>query len=190
MFMPIKTSTKMLYSKSIVKGYVIKKVENVKLGALQNAYHRRKLTLDLDIRQPTLTLESTDSQDDRGKRYIPLHQIDGVHLKDVKLVRENKHKEKQERKRSSSAVKRMFRKIAESAASKEADPYDYAFEIQMPDRQFLLYTELEVESKRWVRVLDLIVRMNKAGIPLHSANPFDYEKYLVDKNELSHIERY
>ena len=84
----------------------------------------------------------------------------------------------------------MFSKITESVAAKEYDPYDYAFEIQMPDRCFLFYTELEVESKRWARVIDLIVRMNKAGIPLHSVNPFDYEKYLVDQNELSRIERY
>ena len=50
-------------------------------------------------------------------------------MKDVKLLRENKHKEKQERQRSSSAVKRMFSKLSESVASKETDPYDYAFEI-------------------------------------------------------------
>ena len=60
----------------------------------------------------------------------------------------------------------------------------------MPDRCFLFYTELAVESKRWARVLDLIVRMNKAAIPLHSVNPFDYEKYLVDRREESRIERY
>ena len=129
MFRPIKTATKMLYSKEMVKGYVIKRVENVKLGALQSTHHRRKLTLDLDSRQPTLTLESMDSQDAGGKRHIPLLQIESVCVKDVKLVRESKHKEKQERKRSSSAVRRMFSKITESVAAKEYDPYDYAFEI-------------------------------------------------------------
>ena len=75
----------------------------------------------------------------------------------------------------------MFSKISESVGSKEYDPYEYAFEIQMPNRVFLFYTEMEVESKRWVKVLDLIVRMNKAGIALKSGvNPFDYEKYLVE----------
>ena len=54
---------------------------------------------------------------------------------------------------------------------------------------FLFYTEMKVESKRWVKVLDLIVRMNKAGVG-SAVNPFDYEKYLVEQNELSRIERY
>ena len=54
----------------------------------------------------------------------------------------------------------MFTKISETVKDKEYDPYDYAFEIQLTDRFFLFYTELEVESKRWVKILDLIVRMN------------------------------
>ena len=59
----------------------------------------------------------------------------------------------------------------------------------MPNRFFLFYTEMKVESKRWVKVLDLIVRMNKSGIGF-AVNPFDYEQYLVDQKELSKIQRY
>ena len=78
-------------------------------------------------------------------------------------------------------MRRMFTKISDSVGSKDYDPYEYAFEIQMSNRFFLFYTEMEVESKRWVKVLDLIVRMNKAGIgSLSTVNPFDFEKYLVD----------
>ena len=85
----------------------------------------------------------------------------------------------------------MFAKISESVTSKEYDPYDFAFEIQMPDRVYLFYVEMEVEAKRWVKVLDLIVRMNNAGVgKVSHVNPFDYEKYLVDEKELTKIERY
>ena len=69
----------------------------------------------------------------------------------------------------------MFTKISDQVAVKDEDPYDFAFEIQMPDRFYLLYTEQEVEAKRWVRVLEMIVQMNKQGIPHHRANPFDFE---------------
>ena len=57
-------------------------------------------------------------------------------------------------------MKRMLTKISDSLGQKEFDIYDYAFEIQMPKRSYLFYTETEVESKRWVRVLSLIVSMN------------------------------
>ena len=86
----------------------------------------------------------------------------------------------QQHKRSSSALKRVLTKISDQVAAKEQDPYDFAFEIQVPSRSYLLYTELKIEAERWVRVLDLIVRMNKLGIPHNRANPFDFEKYLAE----------
>ena len=80
-------------------------------------------------------------------------------------------------------MKRMLTKISDSLGQKEFDIYDYAFEIQMPERVYIFYTEKEIESKRWVRVLSLIVSMNQAGIDIKRGgiSPFDYEKYLVSK---------
>ena len=65
----------------------------------------------------------------------------------------------------------------------EYDIHEHAFEIQMPKRSYLFYTETEVESKRWVRVLSLLMNMKQAGLSLKrlGINPFDYENYLVSK---------
>ena len=89
-------------------------------------------------------------------------------------------------------MKRMLTKIKDSVTTKDFDAYDYAFEIQMPERVYLFYTEREIESKRWVRVLSLLLSMVQAGIDIRRSgiSPFDYEKYLVQKNILPKIERY
>ena len=62
-----------------------------------------------------------------------MNEIENVYVKDVKLIRENKKKEAEEqnqvRKRSTSAVRRMFSKIKDDLKAKDYDPYDYAFEI-------------------------------------------------------------
>ena len=56
------TSNNMLFSKTLVKGYVMKKVENIKMGRLQNPFHKRKLTLNLLCNPaPSLVMESVDS---------------------------------------------------------------------------------------------------------------------------------
>ena len=57
-------------------------------------------------------------------------------------------------------MKRMLTKVKDTFKQNEYDVYEYAFEIQMPERVYLFYTETEVESKRWVRVLSLLVSMN------------------------------
>ena len=59
-------------------------------------------------------------------------------------------------------------------------PHNYAFEIQMTNRVYLLYTEKEIDTQQWVRVLSLISLMNREGIPCKKINPFDYEKYLTN----------
>ena len=104
----------MLFSKALVRGYVMKKVENVKLGRLQSAFHKRKLTLGLQPGWvPSLALESVDSQESAKRRDIPLVLIENVYLKDLGLIRQNTSKDKQQRKRSSSALKRVFTKISD-----------------------------------------------------------------------------
>ena len=89
-------------------------------------------------------------------------------------------------------MKRMLTKVKDTFKQNEYDIYEYAFEIQMPERNYLFYTETEVESKRWVRILSLLLSMNQAGLNLKRSgiNPFDYEKYLVSKQILPKIERY
>ena len=81
-------------------------------------------------------------------------------IKDVKEAREIRRREKKERPRSSSSMKRMLTKVKDTFKSNEYDVYEYAFEIQMPERVYLFYTETEVEAKRWVRVLSLLLSMN------------------------------
>ena len=87
---------------------------------------------------------------------------------------------------------KFFTKVSDTFKPKEFDIYEHAFEIQMPKRSYLFYTETEIESKRWVRVLSLLLSMNQAGLNLKRSgiNPFDYEKYLVSKQILPKIERY
>ena len=80
-------------------------------------------------------------------------------------------------------MKRMLTKVKDTFKQNEYDIHEYAFEIQMPERTYLFYTETEVESKRWVRVLSLLLSMRQAGLDLKRSgiNPFDYEQYLVSK---------
>ena len=112
--------------------------------------------------------------------------MENVYIKNLQLIRLNTIQDKKQRKRSTSALKRVFNKLSDKVGAQDGDPFDYAFEIQMPDRFYLLYTELEIEAQRWVKVLDLLVKMNKCGIPHHRVNPFDYEKY-ISKTEKESI---
>ena len=155
----------------------MKKVQNQNAGLLQVQFHKRKMILDFDI-FPSLTIAIGENM---SKKDIALEDIQRVSIKDVKEAREIRRREKKERPRSSSSMKRMLTKVKDTFKSNEYDVYEYAFEIQMPERVYLFYTETEVESKRWVRVLSLLVSMNQAGLNLKRSgiNPFDYEKYLV-----------
>ena len=54
-FLPLQTSNHMLYSRMMVSGYVMKKVQNQNAGPLQIQFHKRKLVLDFDI-FPSLTI--------------------------------------------------------------------------------------------------------------------------------------
>ena len=57
--------------KKYISGYVVKKVQNVKLGRFQSSFHRRKLKLNLDTSfTPTLTMEPVDSSEKEKKRNI------------------------------------------------------------------------------------------------------------------------
>ena len=90
------------------------------------------------------------------------------------------------------SMKKLLTQVIDTFKPNEFDIYEHAFEIQMTKRSYLFYTETEIESKRWVRVLSLLVSMKQAGLSLKwsDINPFDYEKYLVQKQILPKIERY
>ena len=38
-------SSNMVFSKELIRGYVMKKIDNIKLRRIQDAFHKRKLTL-------------------------------------------------------------------------------------------------------------------------------------------------
>ena len=97
-----------------------------------------------------------------------------------------------ERPKPIGSMKRLFTQVIDTFKPNEFDIYEHAFEIQMPKRSYLFYTETEIESKRWVHVLSLLVSMKQDGLSLKrlGINPFDYEKYLVSKQILPKIERY
>ena len=59
-FTPLQTTNGMLYSRKMVRGYVMKKVESASGGILQTQYHKRKLILDFDI-FPSLTLQVNEN---------------------------------------------------------------------------------------------------------------------------------
>ena len=97
-----------------------------------------------------------------------------------------------ERPKPIDSMKKLLTKVIDTFKPNEFDIYEHAFEIQMTKRSYLFYTETEIESKRWVRVLSLLVSMKQDGLSLTrlGINPFDYEKYLVSKQILPKIERY
>ena len=55
--------------------------------------------------------------------------MESVYIKNLRLIRKNTSIEQQTRKRSTSALKRVFTKISDQVAVKDEDPYDFAFEI-------------------------------------------------------------
>ena len=61
----------MLYSKKMVRGYVMKKVQNQNAGLLQVQFHKRKMILDFDI-FPSLTIAIGENM---SKKDIALEEI-------------------------------------------------------------------------------------------------------------------
>ena len=72
----------MLYSRMMVSGYVMKKVQNQNAGLLQIQFHKRKLVLDFDI-FPSLTIAIGENKLVE-KKDIALEDIQRVSIKDVK----------------------------------------------------------------------------------------------------------
>ena len=70
-FLPITTANHMLYSKKMVRGYVMKKIQNQNAGLLQVQFHKRKMILDFDI-FPSLTIAIGENM---SKKDIPLEDI-------------------------------------------------------------------------------------------------------------------
>ena len=147
----------MLYSRMMVSGYVMKKVQNQNAGLLQIQFHKRKLVLDFDI-FPSLTIGIGENKLVE-KKDIALEDIQRVSIKDVKQAREIRRRDKKERPKPVGSMDKFFTKVSDTFKPKEFDIYEHAFEIQMPKRSYLFYTETEIESKRWVRVLSLLVSM-------------------------------
>ena len=77
----------MFFMKKYISGYVVKKVQNVKLGRFQSSFHRRKLKLNLDTSfTPTLTMEPVDSSEKEKKRNIPIDEIKNVFTKNLEVM--------------------------------------------------------------------------------------------------------
>ena len=70
----------MLYSKKMVRGYVMKKVQSQTGGFLQTQFHKRKMVLDFDI-FPSLTIQIGENL---SKKDIDLDKIQRVTIRDVK----------------------------------------------------------------------------------------------------------
>ena len=64
----------------------------------------------------------------------------------------------------------------------EACQWNYMFNLEMADRNMELYAPTRQDRDAWVRVLNLIIEMNREGITTESMSPFVYElrkKYQV-----------
>ena len=77
--------------------------------------------------------------------------------------------------------------MKDQVTKKEELPFNFAFEIGLPDRQFLLFVETEIEVMRWIRVLKIFVIMNLSQVSLSGIHPFDFEQQQqlekVEKNQ-------
>ena len=49
---------------------------------------------------------------------------------------------------------------------------------------YTLFTREEQECSEWVRVLTLVLMMNRLCLDTADINPFDFEQYLNEKREL------
>ena len=72
-FLPLQTSNGMLYSRFMVSGHVMKKVQNQNAGLLQIQFHKRKLVLDFNI-SPRLSIAIGENKL-VDKKDIPLEDI-------------------------------------------------------------------------------------------------------------------
>ena len=70
----------------------MKKIQNQNAGLLQTQFHKRKLVLDFNI-SPRLTIAIGENKLVE-KKDIPLEEIQGVSIKDVKQAREIRRREK------------------------------------------------------------------------------------------------
>ena len=54
--------------------------------------------------------------------------------------------------------------------------WPFSFEIKFYERSFVLNARSRQEMLEWVRVFNLILRMNKIGHSLGQQNPYDFEQ--------------
>ena len=55
---------------------------------------------------------------------------------------------------------------------------EHGFTLKTTFKTYTLFTSTKEEAKMWVRVLGLIVEMNKEGLLVDKVNPFDFENFL------------
>ena len=96
----------MLYSRMMVSGYVMKKVQNQNAGLLQIQFHKRKLVLDFDI-FPSLTIAIGENKLVE-KKDIALGDIQRVSIKDVKQAREIRRRNKMDRPKPIGSMKKLL----------------------------------------------------------------------------------
>ena len=79
--------------------------------------------------------------------------------------------------RSRSLLEKIGRKGVD-----ETCQWNYMFVLEMADRNMELYAPTRQDRDAWVRVLSLIIEMNREGITTEEMSPFVYElrkKYQV-----------
>ena len=117
----------MLYSRTMISGYVMKKVQNQNAGLLQVQFHKRKLVLDFEI-FPSLTIAIGENKLVE-KKDIALDDIQRVSIKDVKQAREIRRRNKKENPKPVSSMEKLFTKMKDTFKPNEFDIYEHAFEI-------------------------------------------------------------
>ena len=159
----------MTLTRNVVQGDVLKKVKHIKLSA-QPSYHRRQLRLVMQQggpERPTLTLVTLSSKGEVGtSTAFPINALKSVH----QMIRD--------------------REEAEKAANKQFIDHKFGFILevgtddtfQMEDGQKLaesrtyeFLTLHKEESAQWARVLGLLIKMQRVGLPLKQVNPYDFE---------------
>ena len=64
---------------------------------------------------------------------------------------------------------------SKTKSKEEEFSMDFGFELKSEDKTYTLFTWTREEAEIWVRIINVIVTMNRRGISIDRVNPFDYE---------------